>query len=102
MKNQQTDSKGTAEAQQSLVAVAHSGDRLATLQLLRDRLAADLDATFDAREVAALALRLTDVLDKIDAMPVSREVSPADEIAERRAARRGARAKGSARAAGAK
>ena len=68
--------------------VARTGDRLATLQVLRDRLACDLDVARDPREVAALALRFTDVLQQIDAMPTTEKVSAADEIAERRAARR--------------
>ncbi len=71
-----------------LVDVVATGDRLAILQALRDRLAADLDATRDPREVAALALRFTDVLAQIDQMPTTQQVSAADEIAERRAARR--------------
>jgi len=80
--------------------VAGTGDRLATLQVLRDRLAADLDKADDPRDVAALALRLTDVLQQIESMPNTQQASAADEIAARRAARqkraprRGARASG--------
>jgi hypothetical protein len=37
-----------------LADVVRTGDRLAALQALRDRLAGDLDATHDPREVAAL------------------------------------------------
>ncbi len=81
-----------------LVEAASSGDRLATLEALRDRLARDLDRAYEARDVAPLALRLTDVLAQIDAMPTSRQECAADEIAERRAARRGANAKDSPRA----
>lgn len=82
----------------SITEVAATGDRLAILQVLRNRLAADLDEAVEPRDVAALALRLTDVLEQIESMPTSRQVSAADEIAERRAARRGASAAGSARA----
>ena len=72
----------------SLAESARSGDRLATLCDLRDLLAEELETTGEARDVAALALRLTDVLAQIDAMPASRQVSAADEIAKKRAARR--------------
>jgi uncharacterized protein YigA (DUF484 family) len=82
----------------SLVDVAKANDRLSTLHELRDRLAAVLDAADEPRDVAALALRLTDVLAQIDAMPTSKQVSAADEISQRRAARRGGGAKDSARA----
>jgi hypothetical protein len=84
---------------QLLADVARTGDRLATLTTLRDRLAADLDGTRDAREVAALALRLTDVLAQIDQQPATKQVSRADEIAERRAARRRTRTPNKTRAA---
>ncbi len=77
---------------------ARSGDRLAALQMLRDRLAVEVDSCDSVRELPALVLRLTDVLAQIDSMPTSRQVSTADEIAQRRAARRRGRAKGSARA----
>ncbi len=80
---------------------AATGDRLTILQVLRDRLAADLDATHDPREVAALALRLTDVLTQLDQMPTTQQASAADEIAERRATRRRSRTPNKARAKGA-
>ncbi len=83
-----------------LANIARQGDRVAILKALRDRLADDLDNAEEPRDVAALALRLSDVLAQIDAMPTSEKVSRADEIADRRAARRRAGAKGSARAAG--
>ena len=62
-------------------------------------LAGDLDETHDPREVAALALRLTDVLAQIDQQPTTQQVSVADEIANRRAARRRTRTPNKARAA---
>jgi len=49
----------------SLADVASSGDRLKTLQALRDRLAEEIDRTASARDVAALSARLTDVLEQI-------------------------------------
>jgi hypothetical protein len=82
-----------------LADVAAAGDRLATLQVLRDRLAAEIDDCDSKRDLAALSLRFTDVLEQIDNMPQSQEVSSADEIAQRRAARRGAKPAGKARSA---
>ncbi len=85
-------SKPANRASKDLAVVAATGDRLATLEALRDRLAAKLDAYQEPRDtprdMAVLALRLTDVLAQIDGRPTSRQVSRADEIAERRAARR--------------
>jgi hypothetical protein len=69
---------------------AETGDRLGTLQMLRNRLAAEVDRCDDQRLLPALVLRLTDVLVQIDEMPQTQKVSRADEIAQRRAARRGA------------
>lgn len=72
----------------TIADVAAGDDRLNTLVALRDRLAADLDEAIQPRDVAVLALRLTDVLEQIDGMPQSRKVSAADEIAARRARRK--------------
>ena len=72
-----------------VAGVAAAGDRLAMLAALRDRLAAEVDGCDDQRLLPPLVLRLTDVLAQIDAMPTSRQVSAADEIAKRRASRRG-------------
>jgi hypothetical protein len=77
--------------------VLGSDGRLGMLLALRDRLASEVDECDDQRLLPALVLRLTDVLEQIDSMPVSRVVSSADEIAKRRAARRGGGAKDSAR-----
>ena len=44
-----------------LLPVAAGGDYLATLEALRDRVAAQIDATDSARDVAALSQRLLDV-----------------------------------------
>jgi hypothetical protein len=75
-------------ANEGLVEAAGSGSRLEALCVLRDRLARDLDAAVLPRDVAVLALRLTDVLEQIDSLPASRGVSAADEIAQRRERRR--------------
>lgn len=82
----------------SLVEKAAEGDRRATLEALRDRLAGQIDSTDSGRDVAALGRLLADVLSQLDAIPDAAEVSRADEIAARRAARR-AGAAGKARAA---
>ena len=82
----------------SIAGVSQTGSRLDTLTAIRDRLANDLDNASEPRDVAALALRLTDVLQQIDDMPqLKGQVSPADEIAQRRTTQRRARTKNSAR-----
>lgn len=68
--------------------VVRGGERLASLEALRDRLADEIESCDSKRDLAALSQRLADVLDKIDEIPTSKRVSRADEIAERRAARR--------------
>jgi hypothetical protein len=82
----------------SLVGVAQTGDKRATLEALRDLLATAIDDTDSGRDLAALALRFTDVLNEIDKLPTSKDVTAADEIAQRRAARRRASAARKARA----
>lgn len=49
----------------TLAEIASTGDRLKTLQALRDRLATDLDLTTSARDVASLTSRLVEVLEQI-------------------------------------
>ena len=73
----------------AIADVAAAGDRLATLEVLRDRLAQEIDDCTTPRELPALVLRLTDVLSQIDDMPNAQRASRADEIAERRASRGG-------------
>lgn len=81
----------------SISEAAESGKRVVVLEALRARLAAEIDACETPKELPALVLRLTDVLEQLDSMPTSEQVSAADEIAERRAARRAGRAKDSSR-----
>lgn len=59
-----------------------------SLVALRDFLAGQLDDCDSKRDAAALTARLTDVLERIQAIPNKAEVSAADEIAKRRASRR--------------
>lgn len=68
--------------------VAEAGNRGNTLRTLRDRIAYQLDETSSARDVASLSKRLMEVLAQIDGLPAGEKLSPADEIAKRRATRR--------------
>jgi len=80
-----------------LVDAAASGSRLATLQALRDVLAASIIAA-DPDKRAPLAARLTDVLEQIEKLtPTSKAGDPVDEIAKRRTARGAGSAKSSSR-----
>lgn len=74
-----------------------SGNRLEVLRALRTRLAAEIDSCDSSKDLPALVLRLTDVLAQLDAAPSDEEVSAADEIAKRRAARRSGGAADSSR-----
>lgn len=76
----------------SLHEAAVSGDRLHTLRVLRDRLAEQIDETTSSRDVAALSLRLVDVLAEIEEIekasaPAAPKGSGLDEVSKRRAAR---------------
>lgn len=76
----------------TLPVAAAEGDRLETLRVLRDRLAAEIHNSMSARDTAALAKQLCDVLAQIDALAggraVSAEDSTFDELTRRRAGRR--------------
>ena len=73
----------------NLADAAASGDRIAALQALRDRLAQELDRCESSRDVAALASRLQSVLAELDtiAPPIGAE-TPLDVLRARRAERR--------------
>ena len=51
-----------ANMPEQLANVAQGGDRLATLEALRDRLAREIDDCAYTRDLPALMLRFTDVL----------------------------------------
>ncbi len=70
-----------------LVNAALSGDKRATLIALRDRLAEEIE-TAGARDLAPLSRQLTEVLRQLDEVPDEKEVSAANDIANRRANRR--------------
>lgn len=76
---------------------ATSGDRLATLRALRDKLAAEIDTCESGRDLAALSRQLTLVLGEIADLSPTAEVDVVDEIAARRNHRRASSPKGQAR-----
>lgn len=59
-----------------LVKSAQSGDRRATLEALRDKLAAAIANSESGRDVAALSKRLMEVMDEIERLPHDRSESP--------------------------
>jgi hypothetical protein len=65
-----------------------SGDRVAGLKALRDRLAADIDRTVSARDIPPLVTRLTDVLAQLDelAPETAARKTTLDELAAKRRA----------------
>ena len=66
----------------TILETAQSGDRRKTLEAMRDKLAADMDAAPPA-VVAQIAARLSDVLKELDSLG-SEKVSLVDELANRR------------------
>ena len=82
-----------------LSQVAATGDVAATLRALRDRLAREIETCGQARDVAALSRQLTDVLQRIAALPSEQKGTPLDELAKRRRLA-GAAAKDRARSEG--
>lgn len=82
----------------SIHEAAVSGDRLKTLQALRDKLAHEIDTCGSGRDLAALSRQMTLVLAEIAELAPTDEVDVVDEIAARRNARRSGAASGAARA----
>ena len=75
---------------ESLQDVAGTGQYLRTLEALRDRVAAFIDITDSARDLAALSQRLLDVTAAIEAVRKAQpdqKGTPLDELARRRADR---------------
>ena len=74
----------------SLMEIAAAGVRLDTLRALRDRLAGEIDTCESMRDVAALSLRLMDVLAQIADLegeagaPAAGSVSAVDEFTQKR------------------
>jgi hypothetical protein len=71
----------------TLTEVVALGERRRSLESLRDVLASTIAAA-DPENVAALAKQLRDTMTEIAELPVPKEVSPVDELAKQRAARR--------------
>jgi hypothetical protein len=70
--------------------VAVTGDHLATLRALRDTVAAAIDSTGSARDLAALSRQLTDILARIaeaEGAAPQPKGNPLDEVNARRAER---------------
>jgi hypothetical protein len=77
----------------TVAQAAATDDRMATLKAMRDQLAAQMTEA-DTNVVAQIAARLQSVLDAIDAVPTTDEVSTADDLARKRANRIAAAAGG--------
>jgi hypothetical protein len=74
---------------ESLAEIAARGDRRATLEVLRDRLAADIDRAREPADVATLTRQLGIVLKDIEALSANdTKGDSVDEIAARREERR--------------
>ena len=59
-----------------LIDAASSGDKRATLEALRDKLATSIQGCESGRDVAALSKRLMEVMNEIDALPRPKGDSP--------------------------
>ncbi len=71
---------------QSVAEVASTGDRIKTLEALRDRLAADFDAA-PPTVSAQLASQLSKVLAELAELGANTKVSTVDELAAKRSDR---------------
>lgn len=75
----------------SVSEAASSGDRLAALEAVRDRIARELDETAAARDVASLQKGLRETLAEIDELRGAEAEGPVtalDELVARRASRK--------------
>jgi hypothetical protein len=80
-------------------SAAASGDRVATLTALRDRLASAIDECDQLRDLAPLSRQLVGIVAELDALSTSEEVTVLDELRAKRADR-GADTDAPGRAAG--
>lgn len=71
---------------QTLSEHAATGDRRATLEALRNFLAAQLQIA--ERDIPALAKQLRDTIAELESLPNAKETSRVDELNARRSARR--------------
>ncbi len=75
--------------ERSFTEVIRAGETLTSLEALRDQIAGDLGRCESMRDKAALYLRLSDTLARIEELrPNTVKGDTVDEIAARRAARR--------------
>lgn len=68
----------------TLLESVRTNDRRAALVALRDSIAATIDGTDSARDVAALAKRLMEVMREIDALPDPESEADPVEAARRK------------------
>lgn len=95
-------SSSSSSSDRTIAAVVPSGDRRASLEAIRDRLALETEDTLwmrhkaechcvcgmgDGRLLAALVKELRAVMTELAALPNGSEVSKSDDLAARRAAR---------------
>jgi len=80
----------SSKRRESFSTVIASGDLQRSLEATRDQIARDLEVCESMRDKAALYLRLSDVLQRLeDVKPEQVKAGdPVDEVAARRAARR--------------
>jgi len=74
----------------TLRSTAEQGNRLETLRVLRDSIAADIDACESLRDKATLSQRLMDALVQIEALEADQPATKGtvlDEVSTRRAAK---------------
>lgn len=76
-------------ATDGLLSAVGSGDARRALEAQRDDIARRLEVTDSGRDAAALHGRLSDVLDRLAALPAPKEGTALDELARRRAAAAG-------------
>jgi hypothetical protein len=80
-------SLGAGGLMRNLAEVAATGDRAAILLALRNRLAAEIDAVTEPRDLPPLALRLQSVLNELAELTTEGD-SRVDDLRKRREARR--------------
>lgn len=66
---------------------AETGDRRATLEALRAKLAATIDGWVEPKELAALSMRLERVLEQLDDLGSSESHDAVDDLRRKRAER---------------
>lgn len=74
-----------------LQETVQGGDRRASLEAIRDRLATELEVAI-GRDVAALSKQLSDTIRELDSLPPAKGVTRVDQLAAARKNRRKAAA----------